>query len=317
MSISVVCPVYKAELFISKCIDSILKQTYTDWELILIDDGSPDSSGNICDEFAKKDVRIKVIHQQNSGVSAARQAGLDAATGDYVIHADSDDWFEPTMLEELYLKAKEDDADMVICDFYVDRDGKSERRKQQPSALFAATVLKEMFENLMGCCWNKLIRRDTIIKCSAKFPLGVNYCEDVCFNVQLLICDIKISYLNKAFYHYVQYKTSLTNDFNERTLESCKRYVDFLCTLLASDSYPVVKSKEMVKRNVYNNKVLSRYEILTLYPEIRTVTDPSFLNIVIYRLAFCGYYKLADFIVKFRSNLVKLKFRRDNYKIYN
>lgn len=103
--ISVIVPVYKAEKYLRKCVDSILNQTFSNFELILVDDGSPDQSGQICDEYAGKDKRINVIHKKNDGVSAARQSGLDASSGDYVIHADPDDWVEPQMLKELYAKA--------------------------------------------------------------------------------------------------------------------------------------------------------------------------------------------------------------------
>ena len=132
----------------------------------------------------------------------------------------------------------------------------------------------------------------------------------------MLISDIKISYLNKAFYHYVQYETSLTNSFNMNTLQSCKRYIDFLCTLLASDSFPVVKSKEMIKRNVFKYKVLSGREIVSLYPEIKTITDSSIVDIIIYKLAFSGYYLLADSIIKFRFILVKMKLRLNSLLKY-
>ena len=116
-NISVIVPVYKAEKYLSRCVNSILGQTFSDFELILIDDGSPDKSGILCEEFAKKDARIRVIHQKNQGVSAARQKGLDNATGEYVIHADPDDWVEPDWLETLYLEAERTKADMVMCDF--------------------------------------------------------------------------------------------------------------------------------------------------------------------------------------------------------
>lgn len=98
--ISVIVPVYKAEAYLHRCVDSIIAQTFTDWELLLVDDGSPDRSGDICDEYASKDARIRVFHKENGGVSSARQKGLDEAIGEYTIHADPDDWVEPTMLEE-------------------------------------------------------------------------------------------------------------------------------------------------------------------------------------------------------------------------
>ena len=118
-SISVISPIYNMERLLSKCIDSILAQTFNDFELILIDDGSTDRSGVICDEYATRDSRIKVIHKKNEGVSIARQLGIDFAQGEYTIHIDPDDWVEPKMLEELYKKAKSEHADMVICDYYV------------------------------------------------------------------------------------------------------------------------------------------------------------------------------------------------------
>ena len=92
--VSIIVPVYKAEKYLNRCVDSILAQTFTDFELLLIDDGSPDRSGEICDEYAKKDSRIRVIHKENGGVSSARQRGLDESIGEYTIHADPDDWVE-------------------------------------------------------------------------------------------------------------------------------------------------------------------------------------------------------------------------------
>ena len=120
--ISVIVPVYKAEKYLHKCVDSLLAQTFPNFEILLIDDGSPDNSGKYCDEFALKDNRIRVFHKENGGVSSARQFGLDNARGEYVIHADPDDWVETDMLDDLYKKAIEDDADMVICDFWIESD---------------------------------------------------------------------------------------------------------------------------------------------------------------------------------------------------
>ena len=116
MTISIIVAVYKVEACLSRCIDSLLAQTFTDFELLLIDDGSPDSSGMICDVYAERDSRVRAFHKENGGVSSAREYGLCQARGEYIIHADPDDWVEPTMLEVLYNKAQEEAADMVICD---------------------------------------------------------------------------------------------------------------------------------------------------------------------------------------------------------
>ena len=116
MKISIAVPVYNVEKYISKCIESLLSQTQKDIEIILVDDGSTDNSGLICDDYAQKDKRIRVIHKQNGGLGAARQSGLEVASGDYFCVCDADDWVEPAMYEELCKKAIETGADIVMCD---------------------------------------------------------------------------------------------------------------------------------------------------------------------------------------------------------
>lgn len=122
-TISVIVPVYKVEPYIHQCIDSILAQTYTDFELILVDDGSPDNCGMICDEYAKQDDRIRVIHQENQGLSAARNAGIDIAKGDYLTFIDSDDLVKENYLERLYQLLIEYHAELSVCDMYSFQDG--------------------------------------------------------------------------------------------------------------------------------------------------------------------------------------------------
>ena len=202
--ISVIVPVYKAERYLHKCVDSLLAQTFTDFEVILVDDGSPDRSGELCDEYAHRDSRVQVIHKENGGVSSARQCGMDHARGEYTIHADPDDWVEPTMLEELYRKAREEDADMVICDFYEDCGRKEHYIQQRPSLLDIAVVQRELFQQLHGSCWNKLVRRTCYSRFDVSFPLELSYCEDLYVNVCLLAHPIRVTYLHKAFYHYVR-----------------------------------------------------------------------------------------------------------------
>ena len=142
--VSIIIPVYNVELYLSKCIDSILAQSFTDWECILVDDGSKDNSGSICDNYALKDNRIKVIHQNNSGVSVARQVGIDNVCGEYCIHIDPDDWIESNMLEELYNKAKSDDADMVICDYFKNEDGVQQYINQSPNLLEPIKIIERI-----------------------------------------------------------------------------------------------------------------------------------------------------------------------------
>ena len=201
--ISVIIPVYKAEKYIHKCMDSLLKQTFTDYEIILVDDGSPDNSGKICDEYSNIDNRIRTIHKTNGGVSSARQCGIDNATGEYTIHVDPDDWVKPTMLEELYQKAIEEDADMVICDFikYYTKN-KQIYVNQQPSSLNHQIVLQELFKHLQGSLCNKLIKKECYGKFNIKYPTSFNLYEDLYVCTCLLTNPLKVAYLNKAFYFY-------------------------------------------------------------------------------------------------------------------
>lgn len=203
--ISVIVPVYKAEAYLHRCVDSLLAQTFRDFEILLIDDGSPDRSGEICDEYAKKDKRVRVFHKENGGVSSARQCGMDNARGEYTIHADPDDWVDPDMLQELYEKAKAEDADMVICDFYNEEKNKTTYVCQVPSSLYHETVLCDLFRKLHGSCCNKFVRRSCYECFKINFPLELSYCEDLYVNTCILAHNIKVAYLPKAFYHYDQY----------------------------------------------------------------------------------------------------------------
>src|SRR5690348_8514297 len=121
--ISIIVPIYDVQKYLFKCIDSILAQTFTDYELILVNDGSPDSCGEICNEFAKKDKRIKVIHKKNGGLSSARNAGLEIAKGEYIGFIDSDDFIHNKMYEILYQNALFHSSDIIICDFLKVNEG--------------------------------------------------------------------------------------------------------------------------------------------------------------------------------------------------
>ncbi len=162
--VSVIVPVYKAEKTLGKCLDSILAQSYGRLEIVIVDDGSPDTSGVICDKYAERDSRIRVIHQANGGVSKARQTGMELAEGEYTIHVDPDDRVEPDMIEELVAKAVETNADMVICDYVEDEGNKHRLVRQDPTSdgqpIDPKTVLRKMlFQQLHGSCCNKLVRR--------------------------------------------------------------------------------------------------------------------------------------------------------------
>lgn len=232
--ISVIVPVYKAEAYLQKCLDSLLAQTLTDFEVLLVDDGSPDKSGEICDIYALHDSRVRVVHQSNCGVSVARQRGLEEAQGEYVIHADPDDWVEPNMLQALYVKAISEDADMVICDFYVNYGKKQEYIQQMPDGLDHITVLRNLFQHLHGSCWNKLVRKSCYDTYQVSFDSELYFCEDLYCNALLLVFPLKIAYLSQAFYHYEQMNNanSLTNSYSGKSFEYDVKLKEKFCNLL-------------------------------------------------------------------------------------
>lgn len=225
--VSIIMPVYNAERTVGRMIDSIISQSYGDWELIAVNDGSTDSSGSILDLYAEKDSRIKVLHKQNSGVAAARQDGIDMATGTYTIHADSDDWVESEMINDMLQVAKSDNSDIVITDFYIDCSGKSTSlRLQAPISLDAKDVLHALYyRDLFGGLCHKMIKKATYDKAFAKFYLGINYCEDLLLLTYVLFrTNPQIAYLNNAYYHYVVNSDSLTQCVSQQGFASIKRF---------------------------------------------------------------------------------------------
>ncbi len=204
--ISVIIPVYKAEKYLRRCVDSLLAQTLQDFEILLIDDGSPDRSGEICDDYVKRDSRIKVLHKINGGVGSARQSGIEQAVGEYTIHVDPDDWVEPTMFEDLYQIAHNKQVDMVICDYYSEEaPGKSVYVKQMPMSLSCHEIQNELFQRLHGSLCNKLVRRACYTRGNVRIPDGLNISEDLWVCLCLLEVVNKVAYLSKAYYHYDRY----------------------------------------------------------------------------------------------------------------
>lgn len=204
--VSIIVPIWNVEPYIRRCLDSIVSQTYPHLEVILVDDGSPDNCGEICEIYARKDERIKVIHQANQGVSVARQVGLDAATGDYIIHVDPDDFVEIDMIESLVKKAELSDADMVTCNFYRnDMEDKCDYSTAQD------LIRKMLHYEITICLWNVLIRRSFIQLHQLSFyPLGLSFSEDFLFVIRCLKEEPVMAHLDKPFYHYIQRGSGLS-----------------------------------------------------------------------------------------------------------
>ena len=208
-SVSVIIPIFKVRNFIERCVCSLFEQTLTDVEYIFVDDASPDDSIDIlkaCIERypeRKEQVRI-LVHEQNQGLPAARNTGLAVATGEYVFHCDSDDFVEKEMLEEMYRAAKEKEADMVYCDFYLSFE-KNERYMSNPAYETAEDMFKQglLGGNMKYNVWNKLVRRILYTDNDITFPAGHAMGEDMTM-IRLAACAKSVAYVPKAFYHYVK-----------------------------------------------------------------------------------------------------------------
>jgi glycosyltransferase involved in cell wall biosynthesis len=213
--ISIVIPIYNQEKYLRKCLDSIVAQTFRDFEVILVDDGSTDASAEICKEYAQRDNRFAYFHKENGGVSAARQFGHDHVRGEYSIHCDPDDWVEPDWLEALHTEAVHTNADITICDFYREYKDRSQIIRQQVEASDPKAVRRAMFGHIHGSCWNKLIKTACYKRNNVNFPKDINYLEDLSFIVRLLnFCSV-VSYVNKPLYHYFMNPQSITHSYTK------------------------------------------------------------------------------------------------------
>lgn len=200
--ISIIVPVYKTEKYIRECLDSILSQTYKDWELILVDDGSPDKSGRICDEYAEKDQRIQVIHQKNSGVSVARNRGIEEAKGEYVAFIDADDIVSSTYLEDFAPKGD----DLYIGGF--NRFGEIENRETCTDSMIRSAVkdTRLYWETLLKkshffAPWCKLFKTDIVKNRNICFPLGMKNAEDIHFCLEYIIYAKRVVTIPQANYN--------------------------------------------------------------------------------------------------------------------
>ena len=212
--VSVIVPIYNVEKYLEKCINSLLSQTLEDIQIILVNDGSKDNSGNIAKEYEKNNKnRIIYVEKENGGLSDARNYGLKYATGDFIAFLDSDDYIEKNAYEEMYNKAIEENADYVECDFIWEFPNKIRVDKQYPYK-----NKKEMLSFVRVVAWNKLIKRQLITDNNLEFPKGLRY-EDVEFTYKLIPFVNKFAYVDKPFIHYVQREGSIANVQNERTAE--------------------------------------------------------------------------------------------------
>ncbi|MCQ2570883.1 MAG: glycosyltransferase [Candidatus Saccharibacteria bacterium] len=224
--ISIIVPVYRVEKYLFRCVDSLVKQTYSNLEIILVDDGSPDNSGKLCDDYAKKDNRVKVVHKKNGGLSSARNAGIDVMAGQYVLFVDSDDYIAPETVEHLYEDITKTGADISICDFIPFTDKKQSKNSypktqfilsgEEKFAYIAPSEHYSTYGVVSTVQWNKLFKAEIFAK--LRYEDGrIN--EDEFIVAEEFNLANKISYNLKPLYYYYQREDSIIHSFSLNRLD--------------------------------------------------------------------------------------------------
>lgn len=245
--ISIVIPIYNVEKYLSRCLDSILNQCLKDIEIILVNDGSTDSSIKICKNYQDNDDRIIVIDKINEGVSIARNTGINAATGKYIGFVDPDDWIEPTMYANMYKTIEKFNCCIAFCNYSKDTKLSSsvKKLKVKKNVLGKLDIINELitnmigiddilpkYYNVMGCVWRCLYRRDFVDKFNLRFKPGISIMEDLIFNVQALIYCDNVCIDHGVYYHYMKNKTSSLHSYNEKMWEDQVAVHDILEKIL-------------------------------------------------------------------------------------
>ena len=271
VKISVIMPVYKVEKFIRKCIDSLLAQTLTEWELIAVDDGSPDNSGVICDENAAKDSRITVIHKKNGGAPSARNAAIPKARGEYLYFMDSDDWTESNMFEEMYSLAKKHNAQLVVSGYYIETyfsETKFYLQEQSlPSRVFETQkdfrdyAYKMFDKNLLYAPWNKLFLRSYVIDNEITFKN--TFWDDFPFNLDVIKDIERVVLTENKYYHFMRArKESETAKYRPDMYKKREEEHVWMLTLYKYWGHEDAKSLEMIHRR-YIERVVGCIENVT------------------------------------------------------
>jgi len=280
--ISVILPIYNVESFLLQAIESVRNQTYNDLEIILVDDGSTDGSGNLCDNYAKKDFRIKVIHKNNGGLSDARNVGTEVASGEWIFYLDSDDWMDLSTLESLHNSAVKNNCDIVQGGFYyVYSDYMLLRKEEQPVVLDRNSAMKELIINdrVKNFAWGKLYKA-SLVK-DLKFPIG-KYYED-CYWQHLVFDRVnRYGIVDTPLVYYRQRNDSISGALSHRFDDLIEGYVvrmKFIqerypqfCSLI-KDKYEAIKELKYPRKGVivYMSRFIKRVKS-RLSPNTRFIT---------------------------------------------
>lgn len=254
-AISIIMPVYGVEDYVGKAIESVQAQTFGDWEFLCVDDGTKDRSGEICDEYAAKDPRIVVFHKENGGAPSARNYAMDRARGKYYYFMDSDDWIEPTMLEDLYRLAEDNQAQLVVSGFYIDTyysdDEYFSEEKVFPGRIYESQrAFREdahnLFQNnLLYTPWNKLYLRDYVEKNGLRFKQ--TFWDDFPFVLDMIRDVERVVVTDKKYYHFIRKRQeSETTKYREGVYEKREEEDGWMTGLYAHWGVDSEESRQMI-----------------------------------------------------------------------
>ncbi len=259
-TLSVIVPIYKVEKYLNRCISSILSQDFSDFELILVDDGSPDKCGIICDEYALRDSRIKVIHKKNGGLSSARNAGIDIARGKYITFIDSDDYIHPNMFLAMISKMVEFDSDVSISSFIrTTKDDEFKELKNEYFPISSKDSIKAMCQNISFItAWGKIYKTELFE--NIRYPDG-KYHEDEFTTYKLFYKSQKIIYTNDKLYcYYINEGSIIQGHFSEKHLDSLDAFserIDFFETKNEAELVSISKNV-LISRIMYCHQCIMR-----------------------------------------------------------
>lgn len=271
IKVSVIMPVYNVEKYVGKAIESILNQTLSEFEFLIVDDGTPDHSGEICDSYAEKDERIQVIHKENGGAPSARNAAIELAKGQYMYFMDSDDWAEPTMLEDMYRLAEQHKAQLVVAGFFIDTYySDTEYRTDNfltmdavysTAGEFRANAYKLFDKNLLYTPWNKLYSSEYIMEHNLRFPK--TFWDDFPFNLSVVENLERVVVTSAQYYHFMRARAeSETAAYRPEMYQKREEEHGWLIALYKKWGVMNPQTKEMLARR-YIERFIGCVENLT------------------------------------------------------
>ncbi|WP_047983984.1 glycosyltransferase family 2 protein [Ornithinibacillus californiensis] len=309
--ISIIVPVYNTEQYLEKCLLSIINQTIKCIEIIIIDDGSTDRSGSICDDFVKRDKRIKVIHTENNGPATARNKGIALSSGQYLGFVDSDDWIEETMYADLYYTCISKNADIAVIGLREITDKGEKIRDYIPNSVDLSEILKRAYP-----C-NKLFKKDLFINNNLLFEEGIFY-EDLELIPKLFVKANKVSKVTKISYNYVKRPFSTTTTRDDKIIDNLRAYVKIKKYLIKENLYEIY-SEDFEKSLSYFKKYY--INILYDYSTMFLLRNMKSINLEFNKIGGLGvenFYKLLAKHIKFKIrrtfSLIRGQFSKPLFK---